>query len=151
MRTVCLALALALSGCLFQNVSSGERLRDAVEELNDSTRWGRMDTAIARVHPAYRRSFAREHQRWSSQIQIADVELMRIEMARGEDRADIVVGLSWYSYETMELRQTIVRQRWRRDEGGSYVLRSEEVLGGDPALLGREPREAEAEAQSSGS
>ena len=148
---VLVSAAVLLSGCLFQNVSSGEILRDAVTELNDSTRWGRMDSAIAHVHPAYRRNFAREHRRWSSQIQIADVELMGIEMAQNEDRADITVGLSWYSYETMELRQTIVRQRWRR-AGGGYVLRSEEVLGGDPSLLGREARADEpGEPQTSGS
>src|SRR5687768_11353163 len=125
-RTLLLCTTLLLGGCIFHNVGSEERLRDAVVELNDQTRWGRMDTAVARVHPAYRRAFVRSHQRWSSTIQIADVELMNVQIADSRERATITVALSWYSYETMELRQTVIRQRWRR-EGAEYFLHSEEV------------------------
>jgi hypothetical protein len=148
-RILLLTTSLLLGGCIFHNVGSEERLRDAVVELNDQTRWGRMDTAIERVHPAYRREFVRSHQQWAQRIQIADVELLNVQIADSRARATITVALSWYAFDTMELRQTVVRQRWRR-EGAAYFLHSEEVMGGDASLL-PEPPPARAESQSSGS
>jgi hypothetical protein len=137
-RAFLLSVSLLCGGCIFHNVGSEERLRDAVVELNDQTRWGRMDTAVERVHPAYRRAFVRSHRQWAQTIQIADVELLNVQIADSRERATITVALSWYSYETMELRQTVLRQRWRR-EGSEYFLHSEEVMGGDEALLPAAP------------
>jgi|SRR5687767_975084 hypothetical protein len=149
-RILLVSTCLLLGGCIFHNVGSEERLRDAVVELNDQTRWGRMDTAVERVHPQYRREFVRSHRQWASTVHIADVELMQVQIAGSRERATITVALSWYSYETMELRNTVIRQRWRR-EGAEYFLHSEEVMGGDDSLLpAAEPTRAAAP-QSSGS
>lgn len=135
---VLLALAVIASGCLVQNISASERLRDAVVGLNDEARWSRMDLATQRVAPAYRSHWARSHHDWGRGIQIGDVELLDVRLVDEGDGALSVVAISWYRYDTMTLQRTVVRQTWK-SAGREYVLMEEEVAEGDPRLLAPPP------------
>jgi hypothetical protein len=126
--------AVFLSGCLFQNIAPSERLRDAVVGLNDEARWSRMDLATMRVAAAYRAEWTDAHREWGRRIQIGDVELLDVRIESDSESAVSVVAVSWYSYDTMTLQRTVLRQHWQ-STGRDYVLASEEVVEGSPDLL----------------
>ncbi len=134
-----LACAIAPSGCVFQSLTAGERLQEAVNEMNDAARWGRFDIAGGRVHPRYRAKFAETHAKWGGQLQIADMEIVDVRLAPDEDGATSTVAYGWYSYDTMTLHRTVVRQRWRRQDG-TFSLVREDVVGGEEVLFEPPPR-----------
>jgi hypothetical protein len=145
--TVGLLLAtVTSSGCLFQNIGTAERLRDAVDGVNDSARWSRLDLAVQRVHPAYRTEYMKARHRWGRSIQIADSEVLNMRIAEGDDEAVSVVAVSWYSYDTMTLHQSVIRQEWKR-LSGEYALHAEIVVDGDDYLLAPPPEESEDDAE----
>jgi len=141
-----LLLPLALAGCLFQNLSPGTKLREAVQDGNEAARWGRLDIAMEKVAPGYVREYARRHHDWGSAIQMADVEILRMQMADDEKKATVVVAFGWYDYDTMTLERTVVRQKWNSLSAGGFVLAEEEVIDGNERLLEppEDPEEEEA-------
>jgi hypothetical protein len=148
-----LALALvlgALHGCFIQNVNAGELLRDSVEQVNEGTRWGRFDIAYERVDAEYRAEFGEKHRRWGQDIEIADYELLGARLSKDEQSAISTVAVSWYSYETMTLHRTTIRQRWRNTGEGFFVLAEERVTGGDETLMVAPDADDEGEGETSG-
>ena len=129
-----LAFVLA-SGCIFQNVGSEEKLRDAVMGYNDETRWNRMDLAQQRVVPTRRGEFRLRHHRWGREFQIADMDILDVQVS-GEDQENAIsiVQIRWYDQRTMLIADTIVAQEWERVTGG-YILVDEQVRDGNPTLL----------------
>jgi hypothetical protein len=121
-------------GCLFQNISPTEQLNDQVYSLNEEARWGRLDLAVRRVSPTYQGTFMTSRRSWGRRVAIADVEVSAIVITPGSDEATSSVELSWYDQQTMELRSTVIRQRWARSTSG-YLLDEETVTGGDEELL----------------
>jgi hypothetical protein len=137
-------LLLFLSSCVFQNAGLSERLRDAVEGINDQARWSRFDLAVENVAPTYRPEYAALRHKWGRSIQIADTEVVQMRLSQERDGAVSLVIVQWYSYDTMTLRQTTIRQKWDR-AGDRFALASEEIVAGDETLL-EEPPEEEDEA-----
>jgi hypothetical protein len=129
-----LALVL-LVGCVFNNVSAEEKLRDSVVGLNEEVRWNRLDLATARVEPQFRGQFRRTHADWHRGFELADLEIIDVQTA-GEDRerATSFVTFRWYDMRTMLLAETTVKQEWRRTING-YWLISESVTDGNARLL----------------
>ena len=129
-----LAFVLA-SGCIFQNVGSEEKLRDAVMGYNDETRWNRMDLAQQRVVPTRRGEFRLRHHRWGREFQIADMDILDVQVS-GEDQENAIsiVQIRWYDQRTMLIADTIVAQEWERVTGG-YILVDEQVRDGNPTLF----------------
>ncbi len=146
MRTVSLLLAVALSGCMLGNLSQSEKLREAVNGYNEEVRWTRLDLAVQRVAPAHRATFRLHHMGWGRDIQLADVEVMGMNVA-GEDveQATSTVAYRWYDHRDMLMAETLVLQTWERTRGNFY-LTSEEHLEGDPGLLRDPPEEPEDDA-----
>ncbi|MEM6961970.1 MAG: hypothetical protein AAF355_09740 [Myxococcota bacterium] len=133
--SVAIILMVAFTnGCLLQNVSYSEKLRDNVHELNDELRWGRMDLAVTRVAPPYRVAFADMHRPWGRTIQIADLEIQSLDFGEDRSEAASIVTFRWYSETTMTLRETTIRQKWERSISG-YAITEVEVIEGDPSLL----------------
>jgi hypothetical protein len=127
------------TGCIFQNVGSEEKLRDAVLGYNDETRWNRMDLAQLRVTPARRGDFRLRHHRWGSDIQIADMDILDVQVAGEEqENAISVVHIRWYDQSTMLIADTVVAQQWERVTGG-YILVEETVRAGNERLLAIPP------------
>lgn len=132
--TLVVASMLCGTGCLFQGQGRAEALADAVHGMVDETRWGRAELAADRVAPAFRERFVRAHARWGQTIEIADVDLATLRMARDEESATAILTVSWYALDTMDLATTNIRQRWEQ-VGGNYVLARETVISGDARLL----------------
>ncbi|RLB49956.1 MAG: hypothetical protein DRJ42_19935, partial [Deltaproteobacteria bacterium] len=141
--TALVVAASFLGGCLYQNMSPATKLRDSVEAGNEGARWGRMDIAYERIAPEYVRDYSRRHYDWGDGIQMADLDILRLEMAEDEDSATVTVAFGWYDYDTMNLHRTVVRQKWRSTGSGYFVLFEEEVIDGSDQLL--EPEEEDEE------
>ena len=128
-----------------QNASSAAKLQDAVNELNDQARWGRMDLAVQRVHPAYKTDFVNIRGRWGREIQIADADIQGIQVDDEKENAVSVLTVRWYTLETMQVHDSVVRQHWRKAEG-NYLLESEQVVHGSKELLKIKRLDEEADA-----
>ena len=67
-------------------------------------------------------------------IQVADSEVLQLEIAQDKESAVSVISYEWYLNDAMTLHQSVVRQRWTRMSGG-FGLFSEAVVQGDARLL----------------
>ena len=138
-----LAICVLLSGCFLQHATAGDKLTKTVQELNKSTRWGQIGSAAGMVDPSYRPQFLASHKHWGGAVQVADTELVHMEIAAGSESAISVIAYSWYATESMTLHMSLVRQRWTA-EGQSFALISETVIDGDPRLLNKDAKDAPA-------
>jgi hypothetical protein len=127
---------MGLSGCLLQNLSPETRMRDAVIELNEGARWGRMDVASGYVAPGFRPQFQASHIRWGRDIQIADTEILGMSATTDEEGAGAFsrIAVRWYDESTMVLANTVIRQTWQKHKQ-TFLLTSESVESGHPGLL----------------
>jgi hypothetical protein len=127
-----LALVTALlAGCLGHN--SRNQAQEAVLDLNEHARFGRMTVAMSRVDDAARETFAKQHAGWGSQVQIADYEVVGLDVG-DKDTAASYVRISWYRADG-ELHGTTLRQDWKKGKG-DWKLVKEERADGDIGLLG---------------
>ena len=131
---LCLTLLAALPGCFFANASSTKRLNDVVNQMNRSTRWGQVADAARLVEPNYRPLFIASHRGWGQVIQVADSEVVQIEMAPDYESAIAIVSYDWYLPDALTLHETVVRQRWSK-LGSNYTLVSEAIVQGDARLF----------------
>jgi hypothetical protein len=131
----------SLPGCLFESLSPTATLNDQIRDLNEESRWGRLDLAVRRVSPRYRPAFMRSRRSWGRHISVADVEVMDISIDPDSEEATSAVELSWYDQREMVLYTTVVAQRWEKT-GEGYLLREESIESGDATLL-ELPREGE--------
>lgn len=127
-------LGLLLSGCLLQNLAPERQLQDQVYQLNDETRWGRIDLASQRVHGDYRARFLLAHRAWGHDIAIADVDPTNIQIDGEGDLARSLVTVTWYDQNTLYLDRTVITQEWQRTDNG-YQLHAETIIGGNEGLL----------------
>jgi hypothetical protein len=134
-----ITLGILLSGCFLHHASAGEKLSKTVQELNKSTRWGQIGSATGMVDPSYQKQFLESHKHWGSAVQVADTEVVHMEVAQGSESAISVVAYSWYATESMTLHASLVRQRWTA-EGQSFALISETVIDGDARLLNKDAK-----------
>lgn len=131
-----------LGGCMFKQLQAAEKLRDSVLGLNEEMRWNRMDLARERVVPLYQVEFAQRVRNWHRDIQIANTEILRVEVGESREDATSLVDFEWYNRRTMTMSQTSIRQFWRRGPSG-YYLWEMEIVGGDPSLLAELPHHEE--------
>lgn len=136
MRTLGLSilLSLLLCGCFLENASPTKKLSNAVHDMNDSARWGRIGMASQYVEAGYRQRFAESHRSWGRNIRVADGEVLSVQMAPDRESAHAIVTYSWYDLDTMTLHDTVVRQTWKSQED-FYGLSDESVIEGNPRLF----------------
>lgn len=132
MRTMALLLLLSLSGACAASQPK-KRLAEAVHTMNDAARWGRIGSAVAMVEPAYQARFLKAHSGWGEDVQLADSEVVQVDMST-EEAAVAIIAYRWYSLRTMTLHSTMVQQNWVRLED-KFQLVSETVLKGDDQLF----------------
>lgn len=135
-RWLWVGMLIGLSSCLLQNLSPETRMRDAVIELNEGARWGRMDVASGHVAPGFRPQFQASHMRWGRDLQIADTEILGMSPHTDEEGAGAFsrIAVRWYDESTMVLANTVIRQTWQKHKQ-TFLLTSESVESGHPGLL----------------
>jgi hypothetical protein len=129
----CIAL-YPLCACSLLGQTASKKIADTVEALNDHARWSRISEASSLVEADYREVFLDHHRLWGSDIQLADTEVLNIQVASDSEHATAYVNYSWYAMRDMTLHETTLRQQWNSRKS-SYALSSEAVVRGDPGLL----------------
>jgi uncharacterized protein (DUF927 family) len=141
LRAALTVFVIALSGisaCFMSNLRADKKIGDAVQNLNNQARWGRINDAALLVQPEYRETFLTQHSRWGTDIQLADSEVVNIQITNDSKNASAFVSYSWYAMTDMTLHETTLRQLWEA-QNSSYVLSSETVVKGNPKLLAAQP------------
>ena len=136
-RLLLLAICIALSplcACFLANASVDKKVGDTVYNLNNQARWGRISDASLLVDADYREAFLDRHRLWGSEIQLADTEVLNIQIASDAKQASAFVSYSWYALTDMTLHETTLQQQWSA-RNSTFALSSEVVVRGDPALL----------------
>jgi hypothetical protein len=131
---VALVLAHLLLGCMGVGDGPAKRFHETVLDMNKSTRWGQMGDAAMWVEPTYRPKFVETHARWGQDIQVADSEVVSVQMAPDQDQAVALVNYQWYLMSAMTLHTTVIQQRWTQ-VNEHFLLVSELVVQGDDRLL----------------
>lgn len=122
-----------LGGCLLNNINPSQKLNERVQEYSDATRWNRLDIAVQMVTASYRDAFIKSHSTWGRAIEVADSELVHIQIAPDGNTATSTIAYSWYDLSAMTLARTVVRQQW--DIRNGYQVMGEEIVEGAPELL----------------
>lgn len=133
MRAIIIA-GLFFSGCMFQHISTENKLKEAVHSYNDAVRWNRMDIAQGQVEPAEQAKFKARHARFGRGVSIANVELLSLQVSDERDQAVSHVRYDWIDQNTMLLSSSVVKQVW----GGSfnsYALMNENIVEGDHRMF----------------
>ncbi|MEY4577981.1 MAG: hypothetical protein RL701_2684 [Pseudomonadota bacterium] len=125
---------LSASACFLGGVRAEKKIGDAVQSLNDQARWARIQDASMLVQPDYRDKFLSQHRSWGADIQVADAEVLNIQLAQDAEHASAFVTYSWYAMSDMTAHETTLKQLWTA-RSSSFALASETVVRGDPGLL----------------
>ena len=124
----------ALGGCLPQH-SSSQQLLDAARELNDATRFGRMELATGLTADAAQDGFLERHQNWGADLRVLDVQVLRCKIL-GEEQAEVLVEVAWTHMAESSLRNTTLKQSWENRERGGWKLVRERRVAGASGLFG---------------
>lgn len=132
-------IGLSTSAACLANLGADKKVGDAVQHLNNNARWGRINDAVLMVEPDYRETFLNQHAHWGTDIQLADSEVVNIQIASDSKNASAFVSYSWYAMTDMTLHETTLRQHWEARSSSRFMLTSETVVKGSPALLKPKP------------
>lgn len=135
-----LALSLPLGGCFLANASPQKKLGDTIREMNNAAHWGRVGQAALYVDGSYRAQFVARRAHWTGEVQLADHEVVHVQMDPAGETATAVVTCSWYGLSDMSLHSSVIQQTWK-DFDGDFALVDEVVVRGNPKLLLDSPAE----------
>lgn len=131
-------LALASPGCLLSNISPQARFSENAHTLTEASRWGHVDMAMPLISPKYAERYMARHREWGGGVTIADMELVRMQVAEDRKTALSEVTVNWYDASGVTLRSSTILQKWESD-GRHFKLVDESVRAGDPALFAGDP------------
>lgn len=131
--------ALVLGGCTLANLTPQARFSESAYSLNDAARWGQVDQAVYHVSPKYLERFTSRHREWGASVNIAEVDLVRMQLAEDRKSAVSEIKLSWFDAGGVTLRSSTVTQKWETEEG-KFKLVDEAVRGGDPRVFADSPQ-----------
>ena len=94
MRVLSIALCLGLAGCMMQGEGPAKKLTETVQSMNKATRWGQLGEAGRLVEPLYRARFLQTHAHWGASIQVADSEIVHMEMSPDGSKLYTANGLT---------------------------------------------------------
>lgn len=136
-----------LCGCMMQSEGPAKKLTDTLQNMSKATRWGQLGEAGRMVEPVFRTRFLQTHAHWGQLIQVADSEIVHMEMTPDHETAVAMVSYEWYLLSAMTLHATVIQQRWAYIND-TFMLTSESVVQGDARLLapiaGAKPASGEA-------
>ena len=141
MKNAATALALlGLAGCIAPT-SATQKLADTAYDMNNATRFGRMDVALEHVAMKSREQFQREHAGWMRNARIVDIEFNGIQVKKDGD-GEVSVTLTWQRADESTTRTTSLIQRWTETRN-VWTMASEEARG-DDGLLGEKEKAKDA-------
>ncbi len=133
---VTLAGISALSACV-PPPGPMEKLTNAAYDLNNATRFGRMDIAASFVVGHAREDFLARHRDWGRDTRIVDVELSGLRMVT-PDTAAVSLAVSWHHISSSDMHTSYIAQKWR-STGQGWQLAVEQRSSGAPGLFKAPP------------
>jgi hypothetical protein len=128
------AIGLSYSGCTLANLTPQARFSEAAYTLNDASRWGQVDLALQHVSPRYQARFTERHREWGENVSIADVDLVRMQVAEDRQSATSEISLNWFDDGGVMVKSSVISQKWET-EHGKFKLVDEKVRRGDPSVF----------------
>lgn len=122
-----LAILLVSSGCL-AGASTRERFMEALYDYNDAMRWGQYRNATAYVPPDARAALVADG-RSRADVQIADYELVQVDISEDKLTALVLVDVSWMLRSEGLMRQSSFEQSWERQDGRWSMVAEKRVAG----------------------
>jgi hypothetical protein len=133
---------LALSGCITgMGYSTLDQVTNAAREYNNDVRWGRFAEAARHLPSDERQRFVDRHSSLENDLEIADYELVSIEVDKKKQSAQARVDYTWALKTRGIVEKTTTRQKWERRDS-DWILAAEERVKGAPLVLFDEPRRA---------
>jgi hypothetical protein len=136
------AFSLMSTGCIVgAGYSTRDRVTEAAREYNDGVRWGRYEQAAKHVARDRRDAFVERHKALDEELEIADYELVSIDIDKSDRRQYKVtarVDYTWSLKRRGLVEKTTTQQLWQESDG-EWVLAREERLKGSPLSLFDEP------------
>jgi hypothetical protein len=135
-----LALALLSSGCMAgAGYSLRDRITEAAREYNDGVRWGRLEQAALHVPSDRRERFITRHAQLEDDLEIADCEMVHLEIDGKKERGTARVEYIWSLKRRGLVEKTATEQTWVRKDG-EWVVDAEVRVKGAPLVLFDEPK-----------
>jgi hypothetical protein len=131
--------ASGLAGCTLANLTPTERFKEAAYTLNDASRWSQVDLAMQHVSPKYVSKFVERHRMWGESVSIAEVDLVRLQVAEDRKSAVSEINLNWYNDGGVMVHSSSITQTWEAEKG-KFRLVDEAIRRGDPRVFA-EPAE----------
>ncbi len=125
-----LAAQLLFAACGGPTQKAQSDLKDAVIQFNEGIRWGRLQEVMPRVSPENAEHFMKMHEKFGSEIQLTDYELINSTYNNENKTAKVTVRISWYRQNEMELCNTILLQEWEL-KGADWMMMTETYQSGD--------------------
>jgi len=130
---------LLLTGCIAgMGYSTIDQVTNAAREFNNDVRWGRYDQASIHVPKDERQRFVDRRTALEEELEIADYELVTIDVDKKKETASARVDYTWTLKTRGIVEKTTTRQSWERRDG-QWVMATETRVKGSPLILFDEP------------
>ena len=127
-RALGLALALSLAAATVLVAGCGRHAHGR-KELEETTsryyldlRWGRIPPAAARVHPDLRKAFAQDWSERLAELELQDLEVVDVVEDLENDRAEVLVCVTYVERDSMRLITKTISQLWVRSDQGWLAM-----------------------------
>jgi hypothetical protein len=107
-----LAVLLFALGCGAAKQKAEDELKEAVLMFNEGVRWGRLQEVLPRIDPKNTAHFMKMHEKFGTEIQVSDYELINSSYDSTKQTATVTVRITWYRQSEMELYSTLLSQSW---------------------------------------
>jgi hypothetical protein len=139
MKGPALACALAAGGCIAgMGYSTVDKVTSAAREYNQDVRWGRYEQAAEKLPKELRQRFIERRASLDDELQIADYELVSIDVDKKARTAKARVDYSWTLKRRGLVEKTTTRQDWE-ERDGQWLMTKETRTRGAPLVLFEEP------------
>jgi hypothetical protein len=129
-----LLLSLLIASCTLQNLSPQARMQESIFTLNDASRWNQLEAAAKNVSPSYQARFRQRRSAWGEAINVAEIDLLFMQLAEDKESAVSEISLSWTDASGVHLHRSNVTQKWA-NEHGNFKLVDETINKGDQRLF----------------
>ncbi len=141
----CLAvLHVALAGCFAEGYSMKDRVTEAAKKFNEGVRWNRLDEAVTYLPKDEQRGWVDRMTALEDELQIADSEMMQLEVDKKHAKATARMTYSWTLKRRGLVEKTNTEQTWV-EKKGKWVMIHEIRLRGAPMVLWKERSEVKEE------
>jgi hypothetical protein len=135
----CTALSLmSLTHCGALPLTGLAKAQQTAQQFNLDARFGRNEYVLDQVDPTTRQEYTTHHRAWGQSIRVADVEMGTMRSKEGDKDVEVMVHVTWYRPEQLELRSTTIKQTWHSKGVDSWQLLTEARADGDYGLLGEQ-------------